>query len=43
VDALKELAMGENNKLIMMPLEASSMIGSVAGIAEIAKATFTKE
>jgi regulator of protease activity HflC (stomatin/prohibitin superfamily) len=43
VEALKELAMGQNNKLIMMPLEASNMIGSIAGIAEIAKETFAKE
>jgi regulator of protease activity HflC (stomatin/prohibitin superfamily) len=43
VEALKELASAENNKLIMMPLEASNMIGSIAGIAEIAKATFSKE
>ncbi len=42
VDALKEVASAENSKLIMMPLEASSIIGSVAGIAEIAKETFAK-
>jgi regulator of protease activity HflC (stomatin/prohibitin superfamily) len=36
-EALKEIASAPNQKLIMMPLEASSLIGSVAGIAEVAK------
>ncbi|WP_428609997.1 SPFH domain-containing protein [Sedimenticola sp.] len=36
-EALKEIASAPNQKLIMMPLEASSLIGSVAGIAEIAR------
>lgn len=35
VDALKELASSENSKVIMMPLEASSLIGSVAGIKDL--------
>ncbi|CAN0593520.1 unnamed protein product, partial [Laminaria digitata] len=30
-----------NSKLILMPLEASSVIGSVAGLAEIAKEAFS--
>jgi regulator of protease activity HflC (stomatin/prohibitin superfamily) len=37
-EALRELAASPNAKTIMMPLEASSLIGSVAGIAELAKA-----
>ena len=37
VDALKEVAKAPNGKLIMMPLEASGVIGSIAGIAELAK------
>ncbi|MBS0287588.1 MAG: SPFH/Band 7/PHB domain protein [Proteobacteria bacterium] len=37
VDALGKIASAENQKLILMPLEAGSVIGSVAGIAEIAK------
>ncbi|MGD9591862.1 MAG: SPFH domain-containing protein [Candidatus Berkiella sp.] len=41
VDALGKIASAENQKLILMPLEASSIIGSVAGIAEIAKQTFS--
>lgn len=37
VDALAALAASDNNKVMMIPLEASSVIGSIAGIAEIAK------
>jgi regulator of protease activity HflC (stomatin/prohibitin superfamily) len=36
-EALKEIASADNQKVIMMPLEASSLIGSLAGIAEIVK------
>ncbi|MHB1949234.1 MAG: SPFH domain-containing protein [Gammaproteobacteria bacterium] len=43
VDALSKIGAAENQKVILMPLEASSVLGSVAGIAEIAKAAFTKE
>ncbi|MGE4280651.1 MAG: SPFH domain-containing protein [Magnetospirillum sp.] len=37
VEALEKVASAPNQKLIMMPLEASGIIGAVAGIAEIAK------
>jgi len=37
VDALETIGSARNSKLILMPLEASSVIGSVAGLAEIAK------
>lgn len=37
IDALGQIASGNNSKLIMMPLEASSVIGSIGGIADIAK------
>jgi len=40
VDALGKIASAENQKLILMPLEAAGVIGSVAGIAEIAKQSF---
>ena len=40
IDALGKIASSENQKLIMMPLEASSMIGSLGGMAEIVKDTF---
>ncbi len=38
--ALEGLAMSNNQKVLMMPVEASSMLGSLAGIAEIAGAAF---
>ncbi|MBA1444818.1 MAG: SPFH/Band 7/PHB domain protein [Chromatiales bacterium] len=42
-EALTKIASAENQKVIMIPLEASSLIGSIGGIAEIAKATFAKK
>ncbi|MEW8291038.1 MAG: SPFH domain-containing protein [Candidatus Thiodiazotropha endolucinida] len=39
-EALQQIATAENQKVIMMPLEASSLIGSLAGITEIAKQSF---
>ena len=39
-EALKDIATSPNQKIVMMPLEASSLIGSIAGIGEIAKKTF---
>ncbi len=40
VDALKDIAGASNQKVILMPLEASQVIGALAGISEIAKETF---
>jgi regulator of protease activity HflC (stomatin/prohibitin superfamily) len=40
IDALAKIASSDNQKLILMPLEAGSVIGSLAGITEIAKQTF---
>jgi len=37
VDALQHIGSAPNQKLVLMPLEASSVIGSIAGIAELAK------
>lgn len=37
VEALKEIGASQNSKTIMIPLEASKIIGSIAGIGEIAK------
>jgi regulator of protease activity HflC (stomatin/prohibitin superfamily) len=37
IEALTEIGKAENSKLVMMPLEASSVIGSIGGIAELAK------
>jgi regulator of protease activity HflC (stomatin/prohibitin superfamily) len=39
-DALQYIAAAPNQKLVMMPLEASSLIGAVGGIAQIARETF---
>ncbi len=38
VESLKDIAASPNSKTIMVPLEASGLIGSVAGVAELAKA-----
>ena len=37
VEALQHIGSAPNQKLVLMPLEAGSVIGSIAGIAEIAK------
>lgn len=36
-EALKEIGAAENSKIVLMPLEAGNLIGSVAGIAELLK------
>ena len=43
VDALKELATSPNQKVLMMPVEAASLIGSIGGIAEMTKEAFGKD
>jgi regulator of protease activity HflC (stomatin/prohibitin superfamily) len=40
VDSLKDIASADNHKVIFMPLEAGNIIGSLGGIAELAKETF---
>ncbi len=37
IGALEGIATSDNQKLLMMPLEATAIMGSIAGIAEIAK------
>ena len=37
VEALTTIGAAENSKLVLMPLEASSVIGAIGGIAELAK------
>ena len=37
VEAFKELATAPNQKFVLMPMEASGIIGSIAGVAELAK------
>lgn len=43
VDSLKEIASADNSKLILMPLEASNVIGAIAGITELAKEAMAKK
>lgn len=40
VEALEKVASAPNQKLVMMPLEAGNVIGSLGGIGELAKQTF---
>lgn len=42
VEALKQVASAQNSKLILMPLEASSVIGAIGGITELAREAFAK-
>ena len=41
VDALTAIGAADNQKIVMLPLEASSLIGSIGGIADIAKSTLS--
>jgi regulator of protease activity HflC (stomatin/prohibitin superfamily) len=40
VEAFGKLATSPNQKVLIVPMEATSMLGSLAGIGEIARATF---
>ncbi|WP_139557166.1 SPFH domain-containing protein [Methylotetracoccus oryzae] len=42
IDALGKLAAADNSKVILMPLEASTAIGAVGGLAELTQAAFKK-
>ena len=42
VEALKDIATSENEKLVLMPLEASGVIGAIGGISELAKTVTSK-
>ncbi len=42
VEALQGIASAPNQKIVLMPLEASNVIGALGGISEIAKETFGK-
>ena len=41
VDALQRMASAPNHKVILMPLEASSVIGAIGGIGELAREAMT--
>ncbi|MGH6882765.1 MAG: SPFH domain-containing protein, partial [Hypericibacter sp.] len=43
VEALQRIASAPNHKVIRMPLEASSVIGAIGGIAELAKQALSKQ
>ncbi len=40
VEALKEIASAPNQKLVLMPLEAASVIGAIGGIADLTRDAF---
>ena len=42
-EALRDIAASPNSKTVMIPLEAAGLLGSIAGIADIAKATSEKK
>ncbi len=42
IEAFKELAQAPNQKFVMMPMESSGIIGSLGGIAELAKEAMAK-
>ena len=41
--AIEALASAPNQKVLMLPIEASALIGSLAGITEIARESFSPE
>lgn len=41
VDAIGKVASADNQRLVLMPWDASSVLGSIAGIGELAKYTFS--
>ena len=43
VEALKEFAHSPNQKLMILPTEITGVMGSIAGIAELAKESLTKQ
>jgi len=43
VDALQSIATARNEKVILLPMEATSILGSLAGIGELAKEAFDKK
>ena len=43
VEALKDFATSPNQKVMFLPLEASALLGSLGGIAEIAKEAMSKQ
>ena len=42
IESLKDIAAADNSKIVLMPLEAGSVIGALGGIAELAKEALKK-
>ncbi len=42
-EALQNIGSADSSKLVLMPLEAGNLIGSIAGIAEVAKAALKEQ
>jgi len=40
IESLKDIASADNSKVLMMPLEAASVIGAIGGITELTKAAY---
>jgi regulator of protease activity HflC (stomatin/prohibitin superfamily) len=43
VEAFKALAESNNQKIVLMPMETSSLVGTISGIAEIVKESMTSQ
>jgi len=43
IEALKDIGVANNSKLVFMPLDSSSVIGAIGGISELAKEAMTKK
>jgi regulator of protease activity HflC (stomatin/prohibitin superfamily) len=43
VEALSDFATGTNTKTLLLPMEATGILGSLAGITEVAKEAFAKD
>jgi regulator of protease activity HflC (stomatin/prohibitin superfamily) len=43
VESLKDIASAENQKVIFLPMETTSILGTIGGISELAKEAFSKE
>ena len=43
IEALKDIGASSNSKLVFMPLDASSVMGALGGIGELAKEAMTKK
>ena len=43
VEALKEMANSPNQKMLLLPMESTGILGSLAGIAELAKDSLSQQ